>query len=120
MTLVQASICNKGESIIVIGDRLVTIKGGQIGYETEGKNSKIFCFGNNIIGFAGLISDIIMIKNELEDKSQNVEEFVEYASKTIKDKIDYFTNNFIKRFTLHERTDFISDKQGHGEQSPMR
>ncbi|HEC38965.1 hypothetical protein LCGC14_1647780 [marine sediment metagenome] len=113
MTIVQASICNNGKCIIIVGDRLVSVTSYHIAYEKEAKKSKIYQFKKNIIGLAGNVSDITEIKNLIDEKEQYVEEFVEDVSKVMKNKINQSKDDFIEEYTLHSRVDFKKNKQGH-------
>ncbi|MHA1274674.1 MAG: hypothetical protein ACTSPD_18165 [Promethearchaeota archaeon] len=120
MTLVQASICNKGKSIIIIGDRMVSFKSGPIEYESEANDSKIYLFHNNVMAFAGSIRDIILLKNRIESKGIDVVKFASNVSDVIKDKIQEETDNLIYRFTRHDRDAFLQDPyQGHACQIPI-
>ncbi len=84
MTLVQASICENGDTIILIADRMLSSSMGEfIQYEKEGEASKIFLFGNNAIGFAGTLDDIIRVKNKIEIKN-NIDDFLECVLKVMK------------------------------------
>lgn len=76
MTLVQASICDKGNTIILIADRMVSSSMGEvIRYEKEGNASKLYIYNKNAIGFAGSVPDIIKIKKRIKGKD-NIDDFL--------------------------------------------
>lgn len=85
----------------------------KIKYETEGPKAKIFNFNNNVIGLAGNVDDITLIKSLIEEKKQDVIEFTKSVSKIMKDRILEMKDAFIMDLTLHTREEFIRDPQGH-------
>ncbi len=89
MTLVQVSICDKGKTIILIADRMVSSSMGEfIQYEKEGNASKLYVYNKNAVGFAGSVPDIIKIKRRIKEKD-DIEEFLNGVieiMKTIKDE----------------------------------
>lgn len=76
MTLVQASICDKGNTIILVADRMVSSSMGEvIRYEKEGNASKLYVYNKNAIGFAGSVPDIIKIKKRIK-KIDDLDDFL--------------------------------------------
>jgi len=112
MTLVQASICENGNTIIFIADRMVSSSMGEyIQYEKEGNSSKIFRFKNNVIGFAGVLPDIIKVKNRLELKD-NFEEFLDNILKVMKDiKDEELERLIINESIWKNKEEFIQNQQ---------
>lgn len=92
MTLVQASIANSGEAMIIVADRLLTSSFGRDfpEYESEGSSSKIYARGNVGIGFAGsaLYADMAISKvssslTDFREIIKKLSEFVITQRKTI-------------------------------------
>ena len=85
MTLVQASIANNGEAIIMVADRLLTSSFGRDfpEYESEGSSPKIYERGNVGIGFAGsaLYADMAISKvsSSLIDFSEIIKKLSEFV-----------------------------------------
>lgn len=105
MTLVQASFCENGNSVILIADRLVSFSYGRVlEYEREGKTPKIFCYENNLVGFAGGITDILKIRNRIKD-TPNVEDFSKNIFKIMKTIRDEERDRLIFLMTLWENKD---------------
>ena len=68
------------KSVILMADRMVNA--GML-YGSEARTPKIFNFDKFGIGFAGTLTDIICIKDHLENKS-SLPEFINHISETIK------------------------------------
>ena len=92
---------------------ILSISSYHIRYETEAKKSKIFQFNKNIIGLAGNVSDITEIRLLIPEEDQDVVEFTKEVSKVIKERINNYKEEFIMEYTLHNKEDFIKNKQGH-------
>lgn len=110
MTLVQASICDNGNTIIFIGDRMVSsLMGEFIQYEKEGNTSKLFIFKNNAIGFAGALSDIIRVKNRIE-MLDNVDDFLNNVLKVMKGiKNEELERSILTNSIWKNKEDFIQN-----------
>lgn len=101
MTIIQASICDKNKAIILIGDRLVTVSEM---YEAEAKSQKLYGFGSFGVGFAGTLSDIIYIKDKVEEKP-TFKEFIKSIIEIYKNENTIRENDFIKRNTLLDKSE---------------
>ena len=110
MTLVQASICEKGNTIILIADRMVSYSiGGYIEYEKEGNTSKLFVYNKNAIGFAGILPDIVKIKNKIEPKD-NVDDFLdEIIEIMIKNKNGELNRSILNDTIWKNKEEFIKN-----------
>lgn len=97
MTLVQASIANSGNSVILIADRLLTRQIGESKYEFEWGEPKIIQQGKMIgIGFAGIsyYADVALSKIEGDE---NFDEICNKISECIKN----LKQTLIERQTKH-------------------
>ena len=111
MTIIQASICDDNNAIILIADRLVTVSEM---YVAEAKSQKLYGFGSFGVGFAGTLSDIIHIKDKIEKKA-SFKEFVESLIEIYKNENEMRENDFIKRNTLlskSELKDYVIHDEG--------
>ena len=101
MTLVQASIANNGESVIVIADRLLTQEFGEEfpSYEFEGNTPKIISRGNVGIGFAGSALYADMAISAIPSSLTDSDKIVEDISKFVKDQRDNILDREVLRIT---------------------
>lgn len=99
MTLIQASIWNNKKSVILIGDRLVSVGIGGVEYETEGAFSKLMVIDKYAIGFAGNSADISIIKNEMDNVKHynSIISFVKELSIVMKNIITRKRSEYIQR-----------------------
>lgn len=109
MTLVQASIANNGNSVVLIADRLLTthLSVDLPPYEFESHTPKIVIQENIGIGFAGsgLYADVAMAK--IEEKT-DLDDIVDTISKYISETRQDIVNKNIKRTTGVSSTDFFT------------
>jgi len=115
MTLVQASIANKGDSIILIADRLLTTYlGGDIpDYETEWSQPKILSKGNVGIGFAGTALYADMVLSRREENLSDLDKIVENISNIVKGIRKEIVDNEIFRVTRVDADDFLKNVQSN-------
>ncbi len=108
MTLVQSSFSNKGETVIMVADRLLTSSfGGDFpDYETEGTSPKICLRGNVGIGFAGSALYADMATSEVTPSS-DFDKIVEKISKFVNSQRDIEINDEIIRVTGIRSKDFF-------------
>lgn len=111
MTLVQASIANNGEAIILVADRLLTASFGRDfpDYESEGASQKIYSVGSIGIGFAGsaLYSDMAI--SEVSSSSiTDFDEIVKKISEFVKKQRGDIINNEVVRVTGIPSQEFFS------------
>ena len=112
LTLVQACIAQKGERVILIGDRLVTRNIGTDvpSYEYESHNRKIIIKGMVGIGFAGDVVLIDKFVTELSGK-RDYNSIVDSIAKSIKKEDETATERYVRSRTglsakqFFERTD---------------
>jgi 20S proteasome alpha/beta subunit len=102
MTIIQASICNSGETLVLIGDRMITTMGS---YETEGKSPKLYQFGKYAMGFAGSLADIIGLKDLIRDEYEknphmNFDDFIKMIVTTFAEENDRRLRRFVETYTL--------------------
>lgn len=108
MTLVQASICEKGNTIIIIADRMVSSSIGGLQYEKEGKSSKLYAFGKNALGCAGMFSDIVKLKQKISLKD-DIDEFLEELINVMKNLKEEELERLISFNTLWDsKNEFLS------------
>jgi len=88
MTLVQASICNNGESVVLIADRLLTRQISESKYEFEWNTPKIFQYGDIGVGFAGVAyyAEVILSKINKDDFDKIINDVSDYV-KELKQKL---------------------------------
>ena len=111
MTIIQVSICNKHEAIILIADRLVTVYET---YEAESKSAKLYPFNNFGIGFAGSLSDIICIKDKMNSQP-TFKEFIDHICEIYKKENKHREEQFIYNntfLTKEEFKEYIKHDQG--------
>lgn len=120
MTLIQASICNNGKAIILIGDRMVSIEMGNINYEHEAKVPKLYYFDKYAIGFAGSLNDIKRISNKISKNKtwKSVVEFADYISNVFRNDVKEQQELIVKYYTLKDIDDFINDPIGNAGTIP--
>ena len=113
MTLVQASIANKSESVIIIADRLLTRSFGENfpSYEFEGNSPKIISRGNVGIGFAGSALYADMATSELPSTISDFDKIVNAISRFVKDTRDSTVKDEVTRVTGIQSDDFFSNSQ---------
>ena len=115
LTLVQASIADNGNSVILIADRLLTSRlGGDeySRYEFEWNKEKILNIGNVGVGFSGsaLFADRAERKmNEIKDK--DLDKILGAISNYIKEEKNNFINQFIQNQTGLNSDDFFNNIQ---------
>ena len=102
MTIIQASICDKDRAIILIGDRLVTVYET---YEAEAKSQKLYGFKSFGIGFSGSLSDIICIKDQIEEKP-NFNETIKLICENYKAENERREEEFLIRSTFLNKQEF--------------
>lgn len=102
MTIIQASICDKNRAIILIGDRLVTVYET---YEAEAKSQKLYGFKSFGIGFSGSLSDIICIKDQIEEKP-NFNETIKLICESYKAENERREEAFLSRSTFLNKQEF--------------
>jgi len=111
MTLVQASIANNGEAIIIVADRLLTSSFGTDfpDYESEGATPKIYLRENVAIGFAGsaLYSDMAI--SEVSSTLTDFDKIVKKISDFVKKQRETIINDEVLRITGIKSKDFFSD-----------
>lgn len=111
MTLVQASIANNGEAIIIVADRLLTSSFGRDfpDYESEGATPKIYLRENVGIGFAGsaLYSDMAI--SEVSSSITDFDKIVKKISDFVKMQRETIINEEVLRITGIKSEDFSSD-----------
>ena len=100
MTLVQACIAQKGERVILIGDRLVTRNIGTDvpSYEYEAHNRKIILKGMVGIGFAGDVVLIDKFVTELSGK-RDYNSIVDSIAESIKKEDETATERYVRSRT---------------------
>lgn len=111
MTLVQASIANNGNSVILIADRLLTSKIGEDvpSYEFEWNKPKILSFKKIGIGFAGAALFADMIEREISGiKDKDFDNIVKKISNFIKKEKNRFVEQYIVRHTGISSKDFFN------------
>jgi len=99
-TLIQASIANNGNSVILIADRLLTSRIGRdetLQYEFEWNQEKIFYVENVGVGFAGAAIFADKAEKEVRKKSKNKDltSIINAISKYIKNEKKEIINQFI-------------------------
>jgi hypothetical protein len=114
MTLVQASIANNGEAIILVADRLLTASFGRDfpDYESEGASQKIYSVGDIGIGFAGsaLYSDMA-ISEVISSSITDFNEIVKKISEFVKKQRENIINNEVVRVTGITSQDFFESSE---------
>ncbi len=87
MTLVQTSIANRGGTVVILADRLLTNTFGEDFpmYESEGNSPKIFLKKNVGIGFAGSAIYADMAISSLPSDISDFDEIVKIISDFVKD-----------------------------------
>ena len=119
MTLVQASIANNGEAIIIVADRLLTSSFGRDfpDYESEGASPKIFLRGNIGVGFAGTALYSDMAISEVSSLSiTDFDETVKKISEFVKKQREVIINNEVVRVTGITSQKFFSDSENVPEE----
>lgn len=111
MTLVQASIANGGETIIIIADRLLTRSFGEDfpSYEFEGNSPKISSRGNLGVGFAGSALYADMATSLLIPTIFDFDEIVDAISDFVKDTRNATVSDEIFRVAGISWDDFFSN-----------
>lgn len=108
MTLVQASVCNNGNSIILIADRLLTRRISEENeYEFEGVEPKIVELGKVGIGFAGISYYGETIIDKIKDKN-NLEEICKGIADGIKEERNKIIDSITQQLTCLSRESFFS------------
>lgn len=111
MTLVQASIANNGEAIIIVADRLLTSSFGKDfpDYESEGATPKIYLREHVGVGFAGsaLYSDMAI--SEVSSSITDFDMIVKKISDFVKMQRETIINGEVLRITGIKSEDFFSD-----------
>jgi hypothetical protein len=109
MTLVQASIANKGNSIILIADRLVTASfvEGFPEYESEGNTPKIKTRGNVGIGFSGSELYADMAIDSIPSTLTDFDKIQKEISKFVKKQRETIINDKIVKLTGLPSKDFF-------------
>jgi len=111
MTLVQASIANKGETVIILADRLLTKTFGEDfpSYEFEGNFAKIISQSNVGIGFAGSALYADMAISSLPHDISDFDEIAEIISKFVKDTVKSIIDKEVFRVTRKSSEDIFSN-----------
>ncbi len=116
MTLVQASISNDGNTIVIIADRLLTKSFGEDfpSYEFESNSPKIISINNVGIGFAGsaLYADMATLDlqfNILDTSS--FDDIVDIISKFIKTTRESTIEDMVKKLSGISSEDFFSNSE---------
>jgi len=108
MTLVQASICNNGNSIILIADRLLTRRISEENeYEFEGVEPKIVELGKVGIGFAGISYYGETIIDTIRDKI-GLDEICKGIGEGIKEERNKIIDSITRQLTCLPRERFFS------------
>ena len=116
MTLVQASIANDGNTIVIIADRLLTKSFGEDfpSYEFESNSPKIISINNVGIGFAGsaLYADMttLDLQSNISDTS-SFKDIVDIISKFIKTTRESTIEDMVKRLSGISSEDFFSNSE---------
>lgn len=113
MTLVQASISNNGNTVIMIADRLLTNTFGVDfpSYEFEGNSPKIISRNNVGIGFAGSALYTDMAISLLDENISEFDEIVKAISKFAKDTTNSLIGDEVFRVTRKSSDEFFSNPQ---------
>ncbi|MDY6966281.1 MAG: hypothetical protein SVM80_10005 [Halobacteriota archaeon] len=113
MTLVQASIANNGETVIIVADRLLTRSFGEKfpSYEFEGNSPKIISRGKVGIGFAGSALYADMVTSELSTDISDFDEIVGAISNFVKNTRGSIFSDVVFKVTGISPEDFYSNPQ---------
>ena len=108
MTLVQVSIADKGDCVILVADRLITgtLSEDLPDYEFEAHSPKIIYHGNVGIGFAGSSLYADLMAEKINNK-KDFDEIVKIVSNFIKNENEKEIAIFIKRYAGVKSKDFF-------------
>jgi hypothetical protein len=85
-------------------------QGPLMSYEIEGRDSKIYIFQKNAIGFAGSVPNILELRGKIQPKD-DVEEFAKYITTLFQSIKDVDMDKIIKQLTMRDtRADFIKEQ----------
>lgn len=114
MTLVQASISNHGNTVIMIADRLLTNSFGEDfpSYEFESNSPKIFSRNDVGIGFAGGAIYADMAMSQLPEDILDIDEIVQKISLFVKTTRSSLIDDEVFKFTRKKADDFFSNPEG--------
>lgn len=109
MTLVQASIGDKGRCVILIADRMLTSRLSEElpPYEFESTNPKIIHRGNVGVGFSGISLYIDFAISKIGNKT-DFDEIVKTTSKFVKEVKKKNIDGYIKKLTGVGSNDFFT------------